>query len=176
MIDGVIVAGVAAVALMTFVVYALVVYNRGVRLVTVAEESWANIEAALQNRHNVVRSMVLATQAAGLYEQNLQQASVSLRSGAVAAVASAEAKVNADISLLTEQYPVLKTGATHRKLFSSLVETEDAIQANRLLYNRAVALHARQLESFPTRPFMVLFGHVRMQFFEMQPSETNTKK
>jgi LemA protein len=135
----------------------LLTYNSLIRKRNNVDNSWAQIEAALQRRHDLIPNLVEAVKGYAKHERATFQEVTEARSKAMAARApgtqaaaedaltSALGKINA----VAEQYPELKATENFQQLSSNLSETENQIQITRRVYNDTVQTYNTAIQVFP---------------------------
>ena len=163
-------AVIMAVVLVLVMGYGWIIYNRIIKLTNNINESWANIVASLAKRHSAIPQLINAVGDSSGYEANLQKSQAAIRSQSIEAVNEAETAIQKNLIAAFEAQPNLTVDKNYKKLLDELVEVENEIQANRLLFNRAVALYRRQLGAFPSGVFAAAFGYTNVEFFEVDSS------
>lgn len=121
--------------------------------------AWADIDAELQRRHDLVPQLVAAVGAAAVHERELL-VELSRRNDAAAAAphtpeaASAweppVAEAIARVLALRERYPQLNAHQNFLALQRQLATIEDRIAASRRFYNTRVEELNRRVEAFPS--------------------------
>jgi LemA protein len=155
-------------------------YNRFVTQVASIDATWANIDAQLQRRHDLIPNLVETVKGYAAHEQQTFAAVTDARARAMAAVPEAipvEQQARAEDALtqgltsllaVTEGYPELKADRHFRDLQRQLVETEDRISASRRLFNLEVAAYERRRRSVPSNVIAGSFGFDERRLFEIQ--------
>jgi LemA protein len=159
-------------------IVALLIYNRMVSRRNAVDNSWAQIEAALQRRHDLIPNLVEAVKGYARHERQTFEEVTKARGGAVAAKApptqaAAEDMLTAAIGRLmvvAEQYPQLRATENFQQLQSQLSETEDQIQITRRVYNDTVQTYNTFIQIFPPSVIADAFHFEARQFFDA-PSE-----
>ncbi len=153
---------VVVLPVVLLLVLVVVSYNRFIAQLASIDATWANIEAQLQRRHDLVPNLVAAVQGYAAHERGVLEGVTAARARAIAAVppqvpieeqARAEDGLTQGLSSLlavTEAYPQLRSDAVFRDLQRQLVETEDRIAAARRLYNLEVASYERRRRAVPS--------------------------
>jgi LemA protein len=168
-ITAIVVIAVSALAI-------LLIYNRMVSRRNAVDNSWAQIEAALQRRHDLIPNLVEAVKGYARHEQKTFEDVTKARSTAVAAEAppsqaAAEETLTAAIGRLmavAEQYPELRATENFQQLQASLSETEDQIQITRRVYNDTVQTYNTLIQIFPPSVLANMFGFQPRQFFDAE--------
>jgi len=132
-------------------------YNKAVRLEQGAEEAWANVDAQLQRRLDLVPNLVAtvkgyATQEKELFENIARSREKYFQAGNVAGKIEASNQLSGFLSrllVLQERYPDLKANQNFLALQDQLEGTENRISVARTRYNQAVkALNTYTREFF----------------------------
>jgi LemA protein len=153
---------------------ALLIYNRTVSRRNAVDNSWAQIETALQRRHDLIPNLVEAVKGYAKHEQSTFEEVTRARSGAVAAKApagqaAAEDMLTAAIGRLivvAEQYPQLRATENFQQLQQQLSETEDQIAITRRVYNDTVQTYNTGIQQFPASIVANQFHFEPRQFFD----------
>lgn len=133
-------------ATLLVLVWAVVAFNRLVKLRNRVRSAWADIDVQLTRRHDLVPQIVTAVKAYAGHEQAVLEAVTELRSHAMqqanpAELGRIESELEAALSrlfALKEAYPDLKASSNFLSLQQELVEIEDHLQYARRFYNGAV--------------------------------------
>jgi LemA protein len=149
-------------------------YNRMVSRRNAVDNSWAQIEAALQRRHDLIPNLVESVKGYATHERQTFDQVTKARSGAVAAKAppsqaAAEDTLTAAIGRLmvvAEQYPQLRATENFQQLQAQLSETEDQIQITRRVYNDTVQTYNTLIQQFPAVLVANQFHFEPRQFFD----------
>ncbi|MDI6100078.1 LemA family protein [Actinoplanes sp. NEAU-A12] len=160
--------------------WAVVAYNRLVRLRTQVEASWAQIHVQLKRRHSLVPNLVETVRGYATHELQTFAAVTAARQGAehqggdVAARATAENALTSALGRLiavAEAYPQLAASASFRDLQGELANTEDKIAYARQFYNLAVQKYNGAVASVPTSLIAAVTGQRARQYFEATGEE-----
>jgi LemA protein len=154
----------------------LLLYNRMVSRRNAVDNSWGQIEAALQRRHDLIPNLVESVKGYASHEQKTFEEVTRARSTAVAAKAppaqaAAEDTLTAMIQRLmavAEQYPELRATENFQQLQASLSETEDQIQITRRVYNDTVQTYNTFIQIFPNSLVAGAFNFEPRQFFDAE--------
>lgn len=175
-------------ALIVVIVLVLVVgivitsYNRLVSLRQGVKRSWADIDAELRRRHDLVPNLVETVKGYASHESETLENVIRARNAAIAAPASTATAVSAEaiknenalsgalrqIFALSESYPQLKADANFRQLQEELSRIETTIAASRRGYNAQVQSYNTSVESFPSSLIAGNFGFQKEEFFEVE--------
>jgi LemA protein len=150
------------------------VYNRTVSRRNAVDNSWAQIETALQRRHDLIPNLVESVKGYAKHEQSTFEDVTKARSGAVAAKAPGSQAAAEDfltaalgrLMVVAEQYPQLRATENFQQLQSQLSETEDQIQITRRVYNDTVQTYNTGIQVFPAVLIANAFHFEPRQFFD----------
>ncbi len=165
-----IIVGILVVLLIAF----WLTYNRMVSRRNAVDNSWAQIEAALQRRHDLIPNLVESVKGYAAHEKSTFEEVTRARSGAVAAKApgtqaAAEDALTAAVGKLivvAEQYPQLRATENFQQLQQQLSDTEDQIQITRRVYNDTVQTYNTMIQQFPASLIANSFHFEPRQFFD----------
>ena len=168
---------VALIAL--FLVGALLLYNRLVRLRNQARTAWADIDVQLTRRHDLVPQLVAAVEGYAAHERALLQSVTALRTQAaqlrspaqLGEVESALERSLVRLLALQESYPDLKASSNFLQLQRDLVEVEEHLQYARRFYNGAVRDYNDAVQRVPDLIIARSFGFTSAEFYQAEPSE-----
>lgn len=152
----------------------LLIYNRMIARRNAVDNSWAQIEAALQRRHDLIPNLVEAVKGYAKHERKTFEDVTRARSTAVGAKApqtqaAAEDTLTAAIGRLmavAEQYPALRATENFQQLQAQLSETEDQIQITRRVYNDTVQTYNTFIQIFPPSVIANAFNFEPRRFFD----------
>jgi LemA protein len=144
----IIIIGIIAVALLALALAAFYIpgYNRAVRLEQRANEAWANVDAQLQRRLDLIPNLVATVQGYASQEKEIFTRIAEARtryfqSDSIEGKIEASNELSGALSrllLLQEAYPQLKASENFRDLQVALEGTENRIAVARTRYNQAV--------------------------------------
>lgn len=162
------------VLLIVLLVWAVLGYNRLVRLRNLVRNGWADIDVQLQRRHDLVPPLVDIVRAYAAHEKSTMQLVTELRAQAMqtsqpGALAGLEAQLEAGLGrllALREAYPQLKADANFRQLQQALVEVEENLQFSRRFYNGAVRDFNTAIEKVPDVLIARAFGFAQQDYFQ----------
>lgn len=157
-------------------------YNKAVNLQQATEKAWADIDAALQRRLDLVPNLVETVKGYATHEKELFEHIANARTKYFQAdTKTAKIEASNELSgllsrllMLVENYPQLKANENFLALQDQLEGTENRIAVARTRYNEA----ARQLNSYAKEFFGSLFckwaGVKPVAYFEAS-KEAKTK-
>jgi LemA protein len=154
----------------------LLIYNRMIARRNAVDNSWAQIEAALKRRHDLIPNLVEAVKGYAKHEQTTFENVTKARNTAVKAddaappqQAGAEATLGAAIGRLmvvAEQYPELRATENFQQLQGELSETENQIQITRRVYNDTVQTYNTLIQVFPPSVIANAFNFEAREFYD----------
>jgi LemA protein len=132
-------------------------YNHVVRLDQAASEAWANVDAQLQRRLDLIPNLVATVQGYATHEkeifENIAQARTKyFQADNVAGKIQASNELSGLLSrllVLREQYPQLQANRNFLALQDELAGTENRIGVARTRYNQAVKELNTYIKGFP---------------------------
>ncbi len=168
---------IAVVAVL--LVFAVVLYNRMVRLRNEVDTGWANIDVQLKRRNDLIPNIVEAVKGYAAHERGTFEAVTQARA-AVAGAQGPAAAGEAD-NLLTaalgklfavaEAYPDLKASDNFLQLQNELSATEDKIAAARRYYNATVLRFNNSIQTFPAVLLAGVLGFAKREFFAAEAGD-----
>ena len=170
---------VALLLLAGLVAWAVLAYNRLVRLRTQWRTAWADIDVQLQRRHDLVPRLVSAVGAYAKHERATLDAVTELRARALAtrtpaALGAVESELEQALGRLVavvEAYPDLKASHNFLQLQRDLVEVEEHLQYARRFFNGAVRDYNTAIERVPDVLVARGFGFAPAEFFQAGAEE-----
>jgi LemA protein len=166
--------GVIVLLIIVAIAWAILTYNRLIRLRTQVQASWAQIDVQLRRRHSLIPNLVETVKGYAAHERDTLSAVVEARSGALAAQGPAQQGAAENVLTqalgrlfaLAEAYPVLKANENFAALQSELAVTEDKIAYARQFYNSAAQTLNGAVQSIPTNIVAGLGGFHPEPYFE----------
>jgi LemA protein len=168
---------VGAVALL-LTVWVVVSHNRFVRLRTLVDESWGDIDVELSRRHDLVPNLVETVQGYADHEREVLETLTRARADATAhrddRPASREGfeegvgQALRTVLARVEAYPELRASPHFLSLQRELILTEDRIAAARRFYNGNVRSWNTRVRTFPSLLVARLFSFRARDFFELR--------
>ncbi len=151
-------------------------YNSLVRLRVHYDTAWADVEAQLKRRHDLIPSLVEAVKGYVGHERGLLQTVTEMRSRAMAATTPADAsRLEGSLSqalrgvyLAVEGYPQLKASENVLSVQQALAQTEEAISRFREAYNAGVRDLNTRIQTMPSSVVARLFGFQPREFFTIE--------
>ena len=158
------------------VLFAVVGYNRLVRLRNEVDTGWSNIDVQLQRRADLIPNLVETVRAyaaheRGVFEEVTRARAALQRAGTPGRAAEANEGLTAAIGRLfavAEAYPELKASENFLQLQEDLTDTEDKISAARRYYNATVMRFNTGVQSIPWVLVATPLGFGAREFFSAQ--------
>ena len=138
-------------------VYAIVIYNRLVRLRNMVREGFSGVDVHLRRRTDLVPNLVETVKAYAAHERGVLEEVAATRASSIAASdghgqAAAARALQAALGrlfALAEAYPQLKADKNFLELQTQLADIEDQLQMARRYYNGTVRDLNIAIQSFP---------------------------
>jgi LemA protein len=162
------------------VVYGVSIYNGLVGVKHQVEQSWANIDVLLRQRHDELPKLIDVVKSYGAYERDLLEKVTTLRARTGtgrepdASRLAAEDELSRAVGRLlvtAEAYPDLKASATYLELQRRISALEEQIAHRREYYNAAVNLNNVRTEQFPDMLLAPVAGLHRAPLFTATAEE-----
>jgi LemA protein len=165
---------VGGVALL-FILWAVGMYNRLVRLRVDTDNGWSQIDVQLKRRHDLIPNLVETVKGYAGHEKGTLDAVVNARNKAVSATtvgehAAAEGQLTQALGrlfALSEAYPDLKANTNFLALQEELSSTENKIGFARQHYNDVVARYEAARAEFPSNIVAGAFNFQKREYFEI---------
>ena len=159
----------------------LLIFNRMISRRNAVDNSWAQIDAALQRRHDLIPNLVESVKGYAKHEQTTFENVTKARATAEKArgpkdTAAAEGPLEAALGRLmavAEQYPELRATENFQQLQAELSNTEDQIQITRRVYNDTVQTYNTFIQIFPPSVIANMFNFEPRAFYDA-PTEAET--
>jgi len=170
------ISAIILIAVALFVVYAILQYNKLVRLNIRVDEAFAQIEVQLKRRADLIPNLVETVKSYASHEREALEKVVQARAASTTAsnlpaVAAADgALTNALRGLLAvaEAYPDLKASANFLQLQEELATTENKVSFSRQFYNDNVRNLNTAVKTIPTSFFVGLAKVGEREFYEVE--------
>ena len=164
------------------VVWIISIYNGLVALRQRANQSFADIEVQLKQRHDLIPNLVETVKGYAAHEKSTFDAVIQARNAAMsahgpAAQAQAENALSGTLRqlfALSEAYPDLKASANFQQLQRDLSDVENKLSAARRFFNNAVSELNAAIESFPAVLFSRSLGFTQKEFFDVGEADRKT--
>lgn len=172
---GLIVVAIVALIIVLITIWFISTLNTLKRMVIKVEESESSIDVALTKRYDVLTKLLDATKGFIKHEEKLiteitklrlpsQKASIEEKS----AFANELSEGYAQINVVAENYPTLKSDGVFMKLQDASSEVEENLQAARRFYNSNVSIYNQKIAVWPSSIVANKQNYVKKVFFEAE--------
>jgi LemA protein len=157
------------------VLFVITTYNGLVSLRQRVNQSFADVDVQLKQRHDLIPNLVETVKGYAAHERGTLEAVIQARNSAMAAQGPAQqaAAENAlsgalrQLFALSEAYPNLKANENFQQLQAELTDLENKIAASRRFFNNAVQEYNTGIQRFPAALFAGMLGFTEKQFFDL---------
>ena len=161
--------------IVVLVLFVITTYNGLVTLRQRVNQSFADIDVQLKQRHDLIPNLVETVKGYAAHERGTLEAVIQARNTAMAAQDPAQqaAAENAlsgalrQLFALSEAYPNLKANENFQQLQAELTDIENKIAASRRFFNNAVQEYNTGIQRFPAALFAGMLGFTEKQFFDL---------
>lgn len=165
---------IAIVVLVIIIGWVISTYNGLVQLRNKVKNAFAQIDAQLQRRFDLIPNLVETVKGYAGHEKEVLENVAASRSGYMKA-SSNEQKLEMNNQLtstlktlfaVAESYPDLKANTNFMSLQKELSETEDKLVYARQFYNDAVTIYNTKIQMFPGNLIAGIFGFKEEALFD----------
>jgi LemA protein len=161
------------VALLIF--WLISVYNGLVGLRQRVNQSFADIDVQLKQRHDLIPNLVETVKGYATHEKSTLDAVIQARNSALSAQgpgqqAAAEGALTGALGRLIalgEAYPDLKANTNFQQLQTELADIENKLAAARRFFNNSVSEYNASIQAFPAVFFASNLGFSQREFFDV---------
>jgi LemA protein len=166
------------------VLWAIFVYNGLVAMRQRVDQSFADIDVQLKQRHDLIPNLVETVKGYAAHERGTLEAVVQARNAAMTAQGTAQIAATENqltgalrqLFALSEAYPDLKANQNFMQLQAELTDIENKIAASRRFFNNAVQEYNTGIQQFPAALFAGSFGFTAKQFFDLGTSRAEVEQ
>src|SRR3954465_12663937 len=166
-----------------FVLWIIVIYNGLIAMRQRVNQSFADIDVQLKQRHDLIPNLVETVKGYAGHERGTLDDVIKARGSAMSAqgpaqVSAAENQLSGALGrliALSEAYPDLKANANFQQLASELSDLENKIAASRRFFNNAVQEYNTGIQQMPAALFPGMFGFTKKDFFDLGASRTEVE-
>jgi LemA protein len=166
------------------VLWIIMIYNGLVSMRQRVNQSFADIDVQLKQRHDLIPNLVETVKGYAAHERGTLEAVVQARNAAIsaqgpAAQAQAENQLSGalrQLFALSEAYPDLKANSNFQQLQAELSDIENKIAASRRFFNNAVQEYNTGIQQFPAALFASSFGFTPQVFFDLGESRAQMEQ
>lgn len=168
-----------ALAAAGIVSYGVAIYNGLVQVRHQVDQSWANIDVLLKQRHDELPKLIDSVKGYVTHERSLLESVTAMRTRARTSDAGAqrliaEQALSQGVSQLlavAERYPQLRASEVFMGLQQRIAALEEQIAHRREFYNAAVNINNVRMEQFPDSMLASFAGLVRRPLFEAEAAD-----
>jgi LemA protein len=168
-------AWIVVAVVVVLVLWVISIYNGLVSLRQRVNQSFADIDVQLRQRHDLIPNLVETVKGYAAHERGTLEEVIKARNAAVAAQGSNQQVVaeNAlsgalrQLFALSESYPDLKANANFQQLQAELSDIENKIAATRRFFNNTVSEYNTGIQQFPASLFSAALGFAPKTFFDL---------
>src|SRR5258705_6742346 len=169
--------------LVVLVLWIIMIYNGLVAMRQRVNQSFADIDVQLKQRHDLIPNLVETVKGYASHERGTLDDVVKARNSAMSAqgpgqVAAAETQLSGALGrliALSEAYPDLKANANFQQLAGELSDLENKIAASRRFFNNSVQEYNTGIQQMPAALFAGMFGFTRKDFFDLGASRSEVE-
>jgi LemA protein len=170
--------------IVVLVLWVIFIYNGLVAMRQRVNQSFADIDVQLKQRHDLIPNLVETVKGYAAHERGTLEAVVQARNAAVSArspeqMAVAENQLSGalrQLFALSEAYPDLKANQNFQQLQAEISDIENKIAASRRFFNNSVQEYNTGIEQFPAALFAATFGFARREFFDLGETRTQLEQ
>ncbi|REJ08192.1 LemA family protein [Microbacterium bovistercoris] len=156
-------------------IYLWSTYNSLVQANVRVDEAWSDITVQLKRRADLIPNLIETVKGYAAHEKAVFESVTRARAETLSATAPGAAGIAEGhmqqalrgLFAVAEAYPQLQASQNYLQLQSSLVDTEDKIQASRRFYNGGVRELNTKIKVFPNNLFVRGLGFTEREFFEV---------
>ncbi|MGH6769255.1 MAG: LemA family protein [Xanthobacteraceae bacterium] len=157
------------------VVWIVMIYNSLVAMRQRVNQSFADVDVQLKQRHDLVPNLVETVKGYASHERGTLEAVVQARNAAMTAqgpaqMAAAENMLSGalrQLFALSEAYPDLKANQNFQQLQMELSDLENKIAAARRFFNNSVQEYNTGIQQFPAVLLAGPLGFGQKEFFDL---------
>ena len=157
------------------VLWAITIYNGLVAMRQRVNQSFADIDVQLKQRHDLIPNLVETVKGYAAHERGTLEEVVKARNAAMTAQgpaqqAAAENMLSGalrQLFALSEAYPDLKANQNFQQLQAEISDVENKIAASRRFFNNAVQEYNTGIQQFPAALFAAALGFTQRTFFDV---------
>jgi LemA protein len=166
--------------LVLLVLYVIMTYNGLVTLRQRTNQSFADIDVQLKQRHDLIPNLVETVKGYAGHEKDTLESVIKARSAAISAPAGSPEQAASENQLsgalgrllaITEAYPDLKANQNFLQLQTDLSGIENKLAAARRFFNGSVSEYNAAIEAFPGVFFAQRFNFTPRTFFDVGDTE-----
>ena len=166
--------GIIFAVVFVVILFAVMIYNRLVRLRALVKEAFSGITVQLRRRADLIPNLVETVKGYATHEKATFEAITEARgamtgASGVAATAAADAQMTGLIGRLfavAEAYPELRASENFQQLQGELSAIEGELQSSRRYYNATARDLNTRIQSFPDMFFARSLGFAEEEYYK----------
>jgi len=166
---------IIVIVVAVLVIWAVLIYNRLVKLRNGRENAFADIDVQLKQRHDLIPQLVETVKGYVQHEKSTLENITSLRNAAARATSiddkiAVENQLNsalAGLKVTLEAYPDLKANQNFLQLQAEMSDIENKLSAVRRFFNSATKELNNAVQTFPSNIFAGIFGFKKEPMFDL---------
>lgn len=135
--------------LLVLVVILIVLRNRMINALNLVESAFADIDAQLLLRYELIPKLVQITKHYAAYESDALVKAAVMRGRQQWQENHAFPQILPEIAFIKENYPDLKSNHNFEELMQKIIQVEEHLLSARKFYNGAVEAYNKLIELFP---------------------------
>jgi LemA protein len=174
---------ILAIIVISFASWIIKTSNRFKVMKVKIGEAEAGIGVALQKRYDTLTKLMQTVKAYAKHEVDTLTKMVEMRQGIAGATLSEKADyahklddAAAQIQVVAEAYPELKSSENYRQFQDAILDSEDHLQAARRLYNNNVSGFNQAIIVFPASIIAGIMSLKALPFFEVEEAKKQDVK
>jgi LemA protein len=162
-------------AIVLLVLWLIMIYNGLVSMRQRVNQSFADIDVQLRQRHDLIPNLVETVKGYAAHERGTLEEVIKARNSAMTATTTAD-KAAAEnmlsgalrqIFALSEAYPNLKANENFQQLQTELTDIENKVAASRRFFNNSVSEYNTGIQQFPAALLAGPMGFTPKEFFDL---------
>ncbi|MFL9825147.1 LemA family protein [Rhodoplanes sp. SY1] len=163
--------------IVVLILWVITIYNGLVAMRQRVDQSFADIDVQLKQRHDLIPNLVETVKGYASHERGTLEAVVAARNRAISVQGQgSDQQVAAENQLsgalrqlfaLSEAYPDLKANQNFQQLQTELSDIENKLAAARRFFNNAVSEYNTGIQQFPAALFAASLGFHPKTFFDV---------
>lgn len=167
---------IVIIAVVLVLIIAFITLMNSIKVASLkVDEAESGIDVALTKRYDVLTKMLEIIKEYEKFEKSTILETIRLRKGmSMQEKNVAEKEMNKalrEINLTAEAYPQLTANTTFLKLQTTVMDTEEHLQASRRLYNANVMAYNTKVVTIPSSIVANMCGYRQREFFEAESSK-----
>lgn len=166
---------VSIVVIVVLALWIISLYNSLVKLRNNRENTFADIDVQLKQRHDLIPQLVATVKGYAAHEKDTLERVINARNGAMSAhtidekikAENALSSALAGLKITLEAYPDLKANQNFLQLQEEIADLENKLSAVRRYFNSATKELNNAVETFPSNLIAGMFGFRKEIMFDL---------